>query len=279
MKRHSPDRSKKTVAVVVPWYNKTEITSDEEVSFRHLFHFLGRYDKYLIIPQSLDFAYPGLAIKRFNDRFFGSARANTRLMLSSSFYRAFVDYKYVLIYQSDALVFSDQLQQWCETDLDYVGAPWIKSSDSPTVEAERVGNGGFSLRKVESFLHVFHSPRYTVDPEEYWARYCASNPKYMQYLNWPKKYLKRLRMFNGAQREMARWHEPSNPWCNEDYWWSDQAVRYYPEFKVASVQQGLRFSFEVAPRKCFELNGHALPFGCHAWPRYDRAFWEPYLLK
>ena len=42
--------------------------------------------------------------------------------------------------------------------------------------------------------------------------------------------------------------------------------------------EGLRFSFEVAPRLCFELNGRRLPFGCHGWHRYDRTFWEPYLL-
>jgi hypothetical protein len=27
------------------------------------------------------------------------------------------------------------------------------------------------------------------------------------------------------------------------------------------------------------MNNHRLPFGCHAWPRYDRMFWEPYLVK
>jgi hypothetical protein len=61
--------------------------------------------------------------------------------------------------------------------------------------------------------------------------------------------------------------------------WADEAVTWVPEFRVASVEEGLRFAFEVAPRKCFELNAGQLPFGCHAWARYDRAFWEPYLLK
>src|SRR5262245_52795723 len=97
-------RPNKTVAIVVPWYNKTEITLDEELSFRHLFHFLGPYDKFLAIPQSLNFALPGFAVKRFQNRFFGSARANTKLMLSAGFYEAFNNYKYVLVYQSDALV-------------------------------------------------------------------------------------------------------------------------------------------------------------------------------
>ena len=71
-------------------------------------------------------------------------------------------------------------------------------------------------------------------------------------------------MFNGARWQMRRWQR------NEDYFWSDEAVHFYPEFKVASFEDGLRFAFEVAPRLCLELNGGKLPFGCHAWPRYDR---------
>src|SRR5207237_10589092 len=61
--------------------------------------------------------------------------------------------------------------------------------------------------------------------------------------------------------------------------WSDESVKYYPGFKIASVELGLRFGFEVAPRVCFAQNNYTLPFGCHAWPKYDRDFWEPYLLK
>jgi hypothetical protein len=67
--------------------------------------------------------------------------------------------------------------------------------------------------------------------------------------------------------------------ANCDYFWSDEAVKYWPDFKIASVETGLKFAFEVAPRWCFERNGGRLPFGCHAWPRYDRAFWEPHLLR
>jgi hypothetical protein len=57
------------------------------------------------------------------------------------------------------------------------------------------------------------------------------------------------------------------------------AAKYYPDFNVASVEEGLRFAFEVAPKECFELNNLTLPFGCHAWPKYDRDFWKPYLLQ
>lgn len=273
-----PAKPSKTVAVVVPAYNRSEFTPDEEISFRHLEHFLGKYDKYLVVPQSLAIERSGYQISRFADSFFGSAIANAKLMLSRQFYERFADYKYVLIYQLDALVFSDQLLEWCDTDLDYVGAPWLASPDSPWVGLPRVGNGGFSLRKVHSFLRVIDSDRYWIDPDEYWASFCAGKPTYLQWLNWPRKVFKGIRRFNGVQRELSQWHLRPDGTKNEDHFWSDRAVHYDPSFRVASFEVGLKFAFEVVPQHCFELNHRELPFGCHAWPRYDRSFWEPHLL-
>jgi hypothetical protein len=85
-------------------------------------------------------------------------------------------------------------------------------------------------------------------------------------------------MFNGVKWQTARWNPTKNK-RNEDEFWSDAAQTYYPEFKVASFETGLHFAFEVAPKLCFELNHRTLPFGCHAWHKYDRDFWEPYVLK
>ncbi len=38
------------VLVVVPGYNRAQFTWDEEISLRHLEHFLGWYDKFLVVP-------------------------------------------------------------------------------------------------------------------------------------------------------------------------------------------------------------------------------------
>jgi hypothetical protein len=146
----------KKVAVVVPMHNRSELTPDEQVSFQHLTHYLHAYDKYLVVPNSLNIDLPGCSLKRFGDEYFGSVAANTRLLLSETFYRSFSEYQYILIYHLDALVFSDQLEAWCDTGLDYIGPPWIHCADSPWVKEARVGNGGLSLRKIESFLKVFH---------------------------------------------------------------------------------------------------------------------------
>ena len=270
---------KKQVAIVVPMHNRAELTADEQISFEHLRHYLGAYDKYLVVPDSLTIDLPGCSLKRFGDEFFGSVAANTRLLLSEDFYRSFTEYQYILIYHLDALVFSDQLLAWCDTGLDYIGPPWLQCEDSPWVKEARVGNGGFSLRKIESFLKVFRSNVYWMEPDEYWREKYAGSSLPIRLLNSPRRLLKCFSRFNSARLEMARWHLRPDGTKNEDHFWSDRAKHYVPDFKVASLEEGLRFAFEVAPRLCFKLAHGEMPFGCHAWPRYDRTFWEPHLLS
>jgi hypothetical protein len=264
------------VAVVVPMSDRKALTPEEEISFRHLVHFLGKYDKILVVPESLNIYYPGFTLQCFSDKFFGSPKANARLMFSRKFYKAFRDYKYILIYQLDSLVFSNQLMEWCALDLDYISAPWLQCPDLPWVKIPGDGNGGFSLRKVESFLGVLNSREYWLDPAEYWKSFCTLNLKRVQYLNIHKKYLVHVKRLNGVQMHIRREYLATNK--DEDSFWSQEASKYYPGFQMPPAETALRFAFGASPRLCFELNRRALPFGCHAWHRYDRAFWEPHLL-
>jgi Protein of unknown function (DUF5672) len=270
------NKTKKLVAVVVPLSNRAELNQDEKISMRHLVHFLGKYDKYLVIPPNLDVSYQDFRNTSFPDRFFGSIKAHCQLLLSSLFYEAFSGYKYILIYHLDALVFSDQLAHWCDRDYDYVGPPWIQVDDAPYADmpiyAGKVGNGGFSLRKVDSFLKVINSSILYQNPSEYWQLNYASRSFMTRTLNYPKKLLKRFNRWNNVRHEIDKFPH------NEDCFWVNRATHYYPEFKIPSVDTALHFGFEYAPDVCFEKIG-ALPFGCHAWPKYNRAFWEPYLLE
>ena len=268
----------RSVAVVVPLSTQFSLTADEEISLRHIDHFLGKYDKYFVAPQGLSPTRPGYKTVWFPRKYFGSALAHARLQLSEEFYTRFTAYEYILMHHLDALVLSDQLDRWCETGLDFVGPPWLPSEDSPWVKHAQVGNSGFALMKVESFLSVIRSRR-RIDPDELWREFCAVNPAYRQWLFFPRKYLKRLHAFNNVRWDMRWWTRRKDGTGNGDYFWSCQAAKYWPQFRVASVAQGLEFAFEVAPQMCFELNNRRLPFGSHAWARYDRGFWEPYLLR
>ena len=60
----------KQVAVVVPMSNRSELIPEEDISFKHLIHFLGKYDKYLVVPKSLQVNFPGFGVKRFDNKFY-----------------------------------------------------------------------------------------------------------------------------------------------------------------------------------------------------------------
>jgi hypothetical protein len=262
-----------TVAVVVPLSDRPTLEPDEEISLRHLRHYLGRYDKYLLAPRSLDVALRGFDVVRFADRYFGSARAHTALMLSRKFYSTFRSYDYVLTYHLDALVLWDQLSEWCEQGWGFIGAPNHGTSTELSVPC----NGGFALRRVQAFLEVLNSRRYAIDPEVYWRSFVEGKGVLQRALHWPRRYAKRLHAFNNVQREIRLMlADPAPPL--DDVFMVENATKYYPPFRIPSVREALRFAFDETPRVAFELNERQLPFGAHAWYKQDRAFWEPYLL-
>lgn len=268
----------KRVAIMVPLSNRAELTVDEQISLRHLRHFLGHYDKYAIAPPELDVDLPDFTILRFSARYFGSAQNHKRLLFSPHFYQAFSDYEFLLTYHLDALVFSDQLLEWCDRGFDFIGPPWIKHPNAPyagmTQIEGRVGNGGFSLKKVGNFLNVLCSPRRAVEPRAYWRQARTQGKGLRTLAKGVFEYtLLHSPRYNNAQWEVARWRK------NEELFWDRRARHYYPDFRIATVEEALPFGFEAVPEYCFEINDHKLPFGCHAWPKFGRAFWEPYLLK
>jgi hypothetical protein len=190
------------------------------------------------------------------------------LLLRPSFYSRFRRYEYILIFQLDSLVFSDQLLMWCHKGYDYIGAPWPQPPNIPLeyqwyLGPERCGNGGFSLRNVAAHIRTL---RLAHRPGTYFRIF-------REELRQRPNRFAALRQVAGALRRSPRLFRP-----NEDRFWSFHASQYDPSFSVSPVAEGVQFSFEVNPSWCYERNGRRLPFGCHAWANYDRQFWEPHLL-
>jgi hypothetical protein len=277
----SGDGAIRRAAIVVPLSSRPELGPDEELSLRHLCHFLGRYDKFLVAPAASKFTRAGFRTLRFPRKFFGSVAAHNHLLMWPRFYRTFAAYEYILIYHLDSLVFSDDLMRWCDAGWDYIGAPWLPCDDTPWVKEARVGNGGFTLMKVQSVLRVLAN-RYRQRPASHLADLLTRNAG----RTWPLFALiegvrRTFPRFTTVGRVLDYWHATQNPSIhgrNNDYFWSYDAPRYWPGFRIAPVDEALQFAFEAAPRLCFELNHRKLPFGCHAWMKFDREFWKPYLL-
>lgn len=260
----------KKVAIVIP-FHKTFVSKDEEISIKHLVKYLGKFDKFLVLPNFINkvsFKIRGVKkIINFPNEYFTSVPKYCEMLNSRMFYEQFTDYEYILIYQLDVLVFSNNLLSWCKKGYDYIGAPFFnpiigRLSHSPGHPVFG-GNGGFSLRKVASFLKV-------IDSAERLAGRNSSNPLVR------KLWFIIALLVNQTHKKWLNAIPQDYPF-NEDGFWSYEAPKYYSNFKVAPLKEALQFSFEKFPRKCFELNGGRLPFGCHAWQKYDEQFWKPYL--
>ena len=166
------------VCVVIPKYLDS-LTENEEISLRQCSIVLRNYRKVFISPTGLDNEefmeqYGVDDTLYFDGSFFEGTDSYSRLMLSGFFYERFRDFSHILIHQLDAFVFKDELQFWCEQGYDYIGAPWLVSKWPYKPELDeyltmwkngywprrlrkilypkrKVGNGGFSLRKVSTF--------------------------------------------------------------------------------------------------------------------------------
>lgn len=266
----------KQVIITLPVY-RFPLTDNEKTSVRYLLHFLGDYEITLIAPRSLKISDPllrPLQVTRFDDKYFTGIPGYNKLVLSRGFYDSFKAYEYMLIYQLDCLVFSKDLKSWCEKGWDYVGAPWFKNYQADTSEGFwMVGNGGLSLRRVSAFRQVLRSRRLLTSPIELGriTRFFPRSPK----LKFLVTILKTILHACGYHNTMRYFLTQFNQY--EDIFWSMHAKRAVPSFKIPTPLEALRFSFEFAPRYCFEQNGRRLPFACHAWHKMDPAFWQEVL--
>ncbi|OGM15581.1 hypothetical protein A2V56_00265 [Candidatus Woesebacteria bacterium RBG_19FT_COMBO_42_9] len=260
----------KTVAIVTPSYYKPRFSEEDLISLEHLKKHLGKYDRYFLVPDGINsnkLKKGGFGFIKFPSEFFASTKTYNQLLLSEDFYKAFKNYKYLLIYQLDALVFSDQLLKWCNRGYDYISAPWFKTVIGSLAHKKGFpasgGNGGFCLRNVQSSLKVLERVNMLAK---------RSSAK-----SWVRKMWFFLAVITGKSHKKWLNAPATNYPFNEDGFWSLEAPKYLPGYRVAPFKTALKFGFERFPRKCYELNKKKLPFGCHSWEKYDKDFWLPYL--
>lgn len=263
---------KTRTAVLVPLY-KTSLTEAEEFSLERTLAVLAKHDVYIIGPKRLlanlllrSASGGGAGVKVFEDSYFSSIAGYNRLLKSVGFYKAFDQYEYILIAQTDALIISDCLDDWCDRGYSYVGAPWFNGFGVPSQPLTffGVGNGGLSLRKVSHCLRALSRPTYLPNTI---VQDTARNPT----------QLGRIVQVVKDQMIWAYNFGPLTPRVNEDLFWGILIARKFDFFVVPTPEEAARFAFEVAPEFLYALIGRELPFGCHAWERYSPHFWRTVL--
>jgi len=271
----------KEVVIAIPVY-KVIPDKYEQASLSQCIEVLSKYEFCIFTYRDLDISYyiqllgkSGIKykIEYFDEWYFRKVHGYNKLLLSREFYERFSEYKYMLIYQLDAYVFSDELMYWCSTDYDYIGAPWFENFGltHKVSDLVAVGNGGFSLRKISSYLSVFdymkeHDKR--ISACNYWNRHL-----WKTYYKYSLRFI--ISRFVGKSNTLRHFQ---NSTINEDAFWSQVVPEAFEAFKVASIADALRFSFEADPPYLLQRNGGKLPFGCHAWQKMNfDSFWSNYI--
>jgi hypothetical protein len=274
---------KPTPVVSIPIYRPfSRLTNTERVSYDRVVRVLGHHPIILFGPDGLDaHDYQSEARKNgcaaryisFNDAYFRDIASYSRLMLTAEFYKAHAAYSHLLLYQLDAYVFSDELESWCLRGYDYVGAPWVgdKSGLEKSGPLTGVGNGGFCLRNVEATLRVLSTFRPMRTARKLWASYDDTSPS-----GATRRALSVLvRSTTGWRNNGAYIAEAYVG--NEDAFWGEEVPASRYRFNLAPIDAAIAFAFEVAPKYLYGLNGNRLPFGCHAWFKYDPEFWRTFI--
>jgi hypothetical protein len=254
------------LAVVVPVY-RTALDPYETISLDRAFRVLAGQHLVMVKPEGLDTAalearWPFQAVETFDPGYFGSIQGYNRLLLSTGFYQRFLRSEYLLVCQLDVFVFRDELAGWVARGYDYVGAPWLsrtavsaqlhrlKMHLSKLVLGEqdkvyrwetrnRVGNGGFSLRKVETHHRLSVEMR----------------PHIEHYL-----------------RNQGTHH------FHEDIFWSIEPSKKGFAHRTPAVEEALAFSFDINPGRLYALAGRRLPMAAHGWYKGRHlAFWAPHV--
>jgi hypothetical protein len=227
--------------IIVPVY-KSKLSPVEEISFKQLINVLGNYDIYVVTHTNVNCTEfqnmnPNLNFKYFESKYFESIKGYNQLCLSTEFYNAFKEYRYMLIAQLDTYIFKNEFNYWVEKNYDYIGAPWLKVNskghlfDLSRFLVNRVGNGGLSLRNIRTFIEL--------------------SKKYQ----WLSKFFPK----------------------NEDFFWCIIIPLFERHFSVPPVEIAIQFAIETDPQKGYKMNGNKVPFGCHAFEKHEPEFWRKFI--
>ena len=264
--------------VIVIIVHKQFLSENEIKSLKQCYKILGAFDIRLVCPAGLDTSIYKQLIPAVKLDFIDSVWQSSYEMFNQLKHNIFLFQKYkhfshILFYELDAWVFKDELEFWCKENFDYIGAPWFAdytNSESPIIG---VGNGGFSLRSVQSSSRILKRINFLKKLRGFW--YKAHIQSIFSFENAVKKFGFLFNLKSTENFEEFLLFKNGN----EDFIWCVKIPQYFSDFRVAPADDALKFSFEVHPEKLYKANHFKLPFGCHAWWKYNLDFWKPFIFS
>ena len=272
-------RNEKTeVIVVIPIHTVTP-SEQEKCAFAQCYKILGRHQIKVLCPAGLDItAYrkivPKFDVTKVEPIWLSSVQKYNQLKKSRYFYSLFGNYNYLLTYELDAFVFKDELLYWCTKNFDYVGAPWFKGWHEANEERViiGVGNSGFSLRKISKASEILNR----IEKIKYLYQKCGCHSQTMN--NKFRMLMRLLRPYFKISDVNLIPNIVEQQQQNEDLFWCMQVGNTFSDYKIAPAREAQHFSFEVNPSWLYKQTNNTVPFGCHAWEKYEPEFWKPFII-
>jgi hypothetical protein len=159
--------------------------------------------------------------------------------------------------------------EWCKEGYDFVGAPWLSDKDGQ-IKLNGVGNGGFSLRNIEKYLYILTKCEIQILDNE-------SIIKHRFHKIQNKTITLRSKLFNLIGNKKVVYYRDND--FHEDGFWSQIAPKISKKFKTVPVKKAIKFSFDKYPDLLYKMNDCKLPFGCHAWNKWNPEFWRNHISK
>ena len=266
----SSNRLSSNVAVVVPVYkNYQSLEPSEFFLLEQIKTVFTNREVTIILPESLEKNWEQYSEFRtviFKDIYFKDKFSYSKLLCRKKFYESFSDYDFIQIIQTDCWIFEDKLEYFTSLCLDYIGAPWMVGGFDgyPKEKLWKTGNGGFSLRKVSSFISIL---------EQIESNQKGKLPVFKIVPKSPKAIIK-----NWGFRNTLKHYIKEAP--GEDIFWCTYVPKVFnkSEFKIADPVTAAHYAFEVFPKFLFEKVTHGkLPMGCHNWLNNNPSFWKDYI--
>ena len=264
------------VAVLINIY-KSDLTQNEILSLKKCLNILEKYEKIFLGPDDIDLGIykalaPNLKFHLVKASNFRGAANYSRYLLTEEFYSAFKHFNQVLIYQLDCYVFRDELDVWASQNFDYIGSPFFKDFEkNADFEFLGVGNGGFSLRNPSRILDLLKNWEKKVSYSGILKTKIAftKNNKIRLIV---QKFLSSLTGFIFHRPFTSILKNPKEDLILGLFFGKELNLLNTPTPQVAS-----RFSSETNPEYLYTLNNKTLPFGCHAWEKYEPEFWLKFI--
>ena len=272
-----------SIAIVTP-HHKSTITNDENISLSMAKKKFNDYDKFFLIPDNIkiNFDTGDYIIKKVDSLFLSSHREYNKFLLNKKFYNLFKKYDYILIFQLDCLFLKNKENITNFFCIDYVGSPHINKK---TKRFNGVLNGGFSLRKVNSFLDVLNSNKINLlNFKIYQIRYLLSLRRFTNFFNFlttiTLNYYKNIFIIRKKKSLSQIFIKNFHKYYNEDVFWSIFPNIFNKRFNLPNFHLALSFGFDKDPKELYLINDNKIPLGCHSWHiNTNKLFWRNIIKK